>query len=308
MLVFGLAACAPGIALRGRGGAEREADRLVALVTPPSGADRVSRAPVDLSGPAMRPAVDSLTDRARFWHLDMPFSQARVWLAGQRPGGLAVSASPSTSQWGRVTVDGRAYDAPGGPEWNWDQLQLAVAPDGDRASFLRADGLVVWLDHDPDRDTDAGVRLRVAVTDGCPATDQGVVGVENPDQGDLDAALVPAGAPTSGLLCRFTGLNGDRWALAAHTTLSGDAAARLASAARQVDLAHVDGGHHGCPMDDGSAALIVLSFPGRPDTDLWLTTNGCRNVANGHIRADAGAFDLGVASPVRPGPVVPAPS
>jgi hypothetical protein len=35
----------------------------------------------------------------------------------------------------------------------------------------------------------------------------------------------------------------------------------------------------------GSAELIALSYPGRPDVDLWVRLNGCGGVSNGYIFA-----------------------
>jgi hypothetical protein len=40
-----------------------------------------------------------------------------------------------------------------------------------------------------------------------------------------------------------------------------------------------------CPMDDGSAEVIALSYSGRADVDLWISLNGCGGVSNGHILA-----------------------
>jgi len=41
----------------------------------------------------------------------------------------------------------------------------------------------------------------------------------------------------------------------------------------------------GCPADTGEATLVVLSFPGRDDVDLW-SAGGCGVVSNGVILAD----------------------
>lgn len=38
-------------------------------------------------------------------------------------------------------------------------------------------------------------------------------------------------------------------------------------------------------MDDGAAAIVVFSYPGRADVDLWYARNGCQSLANGHISA-----------------------
>ncbi len=38
-----------------------------------------------------------------------------------------------------------------------------------------------------------------------------------------------------------------------------------------------------CPMDDGAAALLAFTYPGRPDVDLWVQLSGCTMVGNGYI-------------------------
>lgn len=53
----------------------------------------------------------------------------------------------------------------------------------------------------------------------------------------------------------------------------------------RMPLSHVDGGTVSCPMDDGSYAVLVLTYAGRPDVDLWIKLNGCGGVSNGYIRA-----------------------
>ena len=36
-------------------------------------------------------------------------------------------------------------------------------------------------------------------------------------------------------------------------------------------------------MDDGSAEVLALAYPGRSDIDLWIQINGCGEMSNGHI-------------------------
>jgi hypothetical protein len=134
------------------------------------------------------------------------------------------------------------------------------------------------------KDATMGRRLRVTVTDGCPAADRGVVGVNSPGT-DLAGHLAPAGAPIGGLLCRYAGPNGAPVALIAHRTLSADAARHIATLARRISLDHIDGqAPSTCPGDDGSATVIVLSYRGRADVDLWLHRLGCESLSNGHIQ------------------------
>jgi hypothetical protein len=244
--------------------------------------------------------VGSLIDQARFWRLDMPYAQARDWLARQHPPGVVTGSGATTQDHGAVVLDSRQYDAPPGPTWESAQLQLAVTADGETKSFLRADGLVVWLDPDPVRDGMVGKRIRLTSTQSCPSNDTDTVGVDNSGQTDLDAALIPTGSPTGGLLCVYGGLNGKPWNLREHRVLDASAARRLATATRQVRLAHTVGARTNCPGDDAPADLLVLSFPGHPDVDLWLNPSGCPNIANGHIRADAGPTVEAFAKAARP--------
>jgi hypothetical protein len=280
--------------------AGHEAERLLGLVTPPSNAMALPSAPAGLATPEMAPSVTSLVDEARFWQLDMPYPQAGEWLARQHPVGVVPAGSASTQDHGQVVIDSREYDAPAGPTWDSAQLQLTVAADGDTRSFLRADGLVVWLDPDPVRDDAVGKRMRLTVTESCPATDTDTVGVDNPGQSDLDAALLPTGTPTGGLLCEYGGLNGMPWILRVHRILDTSVATQLATATRQVRLAHPVGARRNCPGGDARADLLILSFPGRPDVDLWLNPSGCPAIANGHLRADAGPAVAAFAKAARP--------
>jgi hypothetical protein len=52
-----------------------------------------------------------------------------------------------------------------------------------------------------------------------------------------------------------------------------------------MPLSHPGGGAVSCPMDDGSAEVLALAYPGRPDVDLWINLNGCAGVSNGSLRS-----------------------
>jgi hypothetical protein len=53
----------------------------------------------------------------------------------------------------------------------------------------------------------------------------------------------------------------------------------------RLPLSHTDGAVVHCPMDDGSAEILALAYPGRPDVDLWIKLNGGASVSNGYIAA-----------------------
>jgi hypothetical protein len=157
-----------------------------------------------------------------------------------------------------------------------------VAPAGNGASVIRADGLVVWLDPGPVRDTDPGRRMRVTVASGCPDSDARFTDVANSGPG-LASRLLPGTAPAAGLEYRYHGMNGPIWRLRSTSRLNAAAAGRVARSMARLPLGHPEGGVLSCPIDDGSAEVIALSYPGRPDVDLWISLTGCGGVSNGYI-------------------------
>jgi hypothetical protein len=69
------------------------------------------------------------------------------------------------------------------------------------------------------------------------------------------------------------------------TKLASAAARQTAASMANLPLSHVDGGVMSCPMDDGSAEIVALTYPGLPDIDLRVKLNGCGGVSNGYITA-----------------------
>jgi hypothetical protein len=263
--------------------AAREAARLLARTPLPAGAAALPRVPRALARPVIGPAAaQSLVDKTKSWRLPLPFARARAWVTAHRPDGLAQSDTGTIGGRGGVTAAGYAYGAPATAAWQSAELVLSVAPDGPHASYLRADGSAIWLDPRPVRFTTPGPRARLTVAGPCPATDQHVVGVRNPGSG-LTRRLLPAGQPLAGRECRYYGLNGHPWRLRSTTRLTAARARRLAAAMNRIPLSHTLGGVFNCPMDDGSAEIIALSYPGRPDVDLWDPLNGCVFISNGFI-------------------------
>jgi hypothetical protein len=264
--------------------AEHEAARLLSLTPVPDGAVRLGPVPRSLPGPALgTPGVTSLIDQVRSWRLPMTLAQAIAWLHAHAPRGLRVDGS--STRWGPqgVNVIGYGYAGPGSPAWQSAELDIALAPAGRRASVLRADGVVVWLDPVPVPDSEPGPRMRVTVAGSCPPSDAGFAGVTNPDGAGLARRLLPGGAPTAGLECRYAGIGGHR--LRNATRLNAAAAQQVAAPLAGLPLSHVDGGVTSCPADDGSAEVVALSYPHQADVDLWISLSGCGGVSNGHIAA-----------------------
>jgi hypothetical protein len=263
--------------------ARRQARQLLSLAPVPGGAVRLGSAPRSLPDPAMgEPEVSSLVDQTRSWQIPMPFGQAVAWIEAHRPRGLHRDGSTSGWDQDGTTTTGYGYGGPASPAWQSAELDVEVAPASHGQSVLRADGLVVWLDPVPLRDTAPGPRLRVTAARGCPASDARFRTVTNSGTG-LARRLLPPGDPNAGLECRYHGANGPAWRLRRVTRLSARAARRLAASMSRLPLGHTEGGVVSCPMDDGSAEVIALSYPHAADLDLWVNLNGCGGVSNGFI-------------------------
>ena len=160
---------------------------------------------------------------------------------------------------------------------------VGVDPHDAGATITAAHAVVVWWNTTPLPDAGAGPRVRITIAGGCPPSIEGVGGVQNTGNG-LDAAILPPGEITGGLICRYPGLSGGR--LRAKVLDAADAT-RLAAAVRAVPLAHVDGAHS-CPMDQGQVAVLVFGVVGRQDVDVWWHLDGCQGMSNGTIAATGG--------------------
>ncbi len=214
----------------------------------------------------------------------MPVSQADAWLTAHHPRGLTRDGSSTSFASGQATGYGYGYASRTSPAWSSADLEVEVAGAASGTSVLRADAVVVWLDPVPVPDNSSGRRLHVGVSPGCPPADTSIVGVRN-SGADLRLRLLPAGAPTAGLECRYYGLNGHPWRLRSKTRLTAAGAARIARSMQRLALSHPVGALYHCPLADGGAEIIALSYHGRPAADLWVELNGCRFVANGFIQA-----------------------
>jgi hypothetical protein len=264
--------------------AAAQAARLMSLESVPPGAKALSKPPASLDMPGVGlPGVPAQIDTSRSWRLAMTFSQALAWLQGHRPRGLAPGGSWKKTTAGKVTTTGYYYGGQSSPAWQSAELEVEVAGAADGTSVLRADAIVVWLDPVPDPDSSTGRRVHLSVTANCPATDRSIGGVTN-SGADLRQRLLPSGAPTAGLECRYYGLNGRPFGLRSQTRLTAAAASQVGGSMQRLPLSHTVGGvATSCPAADGAAEIIVLSYAGRPAVDLWDTLNGCAYVANGFI-------------------------
>jgi hypothetical protein len=270
-----------------RDATRREVRRLLALAPVPAGATKASGPLKVLSGPAMgTPGTSSLIDAHRFWQTTMSMDAVYQYVSKHRPPGLKPDGTENGGGAG-VTYEGISWSEPDTAYATGLQVDVSLASRG-QDTLIRTDGLGEWLDPRPVHDTVKGQRLRVTVTEGCPASDAGIVGVRSPGQG-LDESLLPHAAPTAALICAYGGSNfKPPFTLRAHRSLGAGAAARIARQANKLPISHTDGDTRFCPMDDGSFDVVVLSYSGHPDVDLADHATGCGTVANGHIVVNGG--------------------
>lgn len=283
-----LTSAAPS-ATANRQAAHREADRLLSLVRVPPNAVTVASHPAALDGPALgMAAARSLVDRSRYWHVPAGVDATMAWIRAHRPRGLRLAGTTSGSGPSYFML-GVGYSEPDRPGMQDLELAIGVATLPGGGSAIRADGMAIWLDPRPLPDSRTGKRLRVTVRTGCPRSDADVVDVRQAtgdNSPDLEARLLPAAEPTAALRCDYSGLNGRPAHHLLRSRLLGPAAAgKLARSVSAVSLAHPVGEIFHCPFGDGRATVEALSYPGRPDVDLWQDGSGCAFITNGRIMA-----------------------
>jgi hypothetical protein len=276
--------------------AESEAESLLRQAVVPPGAVRLTTAPPQLPGPILgAPTTMSLIDDVAFWRVPLSLTDTLAWLQARPPAGLVPSGLASRAQGRLPAVGGYGYAAPDSSAWRQAALEIGAASTGSSSAVVRADGMAVWLDPRPLPDDQPGQRMRVTLASGCPTSDAGQVGVTNTGS-KLDLSLLPSTPPSAGLICQYSGFNGNRFALTSHVALDAFAAQRLAAAVNETPLSHVDGAVQHCPSGEGSATVIALGYPNGEVVDLWLSTTGCPFVANGHISATPANLERAISS------------
>jgi hypothetical protein len=265
--------------------ASDQARRLLSHAVIPPGAKEQADQPASLPGPALgMPDAQTYADVAKFYRVPLPLDAAAAFVHSHPPAGFTEEGS---SQGGSNHTVGYAWYGPNGDPAALGQLSMVLASADRTSSYLRVDGGEDFDDPRPIKDSQPGPRLRIEAGEHCPARDYGVVGVRNPG-GDLSQQLAPAATAIGGLVCSYSGFNGNRQALLSSRTLTAAEAGRLGRLAHQVELSHSDG-LHSCPFDDGTAQVLVLDYPDRPAVDLWLQHRGCSSVSNGQVVGGRGA-------------------
>ncbi len=265
--------------------AQAAADRVVTKVSLPPGAVEVKAQPIGLAGPALGlPLMSQVIDRVRYYHAPMSLSQAHAWFVKNPPPGFIQGGSASGSDAGGVPGYGLQYDpsSPTHEAGGGATLDVSLVAQAS-GTGIRVDGVAEWIDPAPVRDTSTGPAIRVTIAGGCPATDRDWNDVSNPGAPDLDHELLPAAAPAGGLSCTYSGMNGKTFSLTRSQKLNATQAAVAAEHLRALPLGSRGVGATNCPADDARATIVVFSYPGRADIDIWEHTSGCPSTGNGHI-------------------------
>ncbi len=264
--------------------ARQEAVRLLAEARVPADAVRVRRPPHGLTAPISQPDLSSVFVRSGYWTVRSPFATAVAAVAALPPAGL-VPFSTSTGSGPDLKTAGFVYAPAVAPAWGDAQYQIDLSRLSADTTGIRVDAVVTWSDPTPARDTATGPRLRVTVGAPCPAGDDGVVGVRSPGP-FLGGQLVYRARPTAARVCSYAGSDAKRpFVLTRSRILTALQARAVATAVAAVSLAHTDGAAYSCPADFSRSVAIALSYPGRPDVDLWYGASGCSTLANGHVTA-----------------------
>lgn len=272
--------------------ASLEAGTLLAKAPVPPGATVLpSPVPVLPISPKLGRLPSAVT-RSREWRVPMPLAAATAWVTAHPPAGMTVKAAGRQSGSG---TDARTYTytAPAGPAWGEADLTVQLTGSSQGTTTEKASAAVVYLNTRPLPDRTAGLRTRLAVTGSCPAR-TAAVGVTNTGA-DLRTRLLPAGAATAGLECRYAAAPSGR--LLADTALTGAQARAVAGRLTALPLSRAQHSIIACPRGDGWDEVIALSYPGRADADVWVSSDGCGDAANGFIvAASAGLATPGAAS------------
>jgi hypothetical protein len=259
--------------------------RLLSYAVIPAGAKEQTDQPAALSFPPLgMPDQQSYADIAKYYRVPLPLDAAAAFVHSHPPADFTEQGS---AQGGSNHTVGYAWYGPNSDPAALGQLSMELASGDSTSSYLRVDGGENFLDPRPIKDGETGARLRIEAGGRCPARDYGVVGVRNPGV-DLSRQLAPAATAIGGLVCSYSGFDGNRQALLSSRTLTAAEAGRLGRLAHQVDLSHSDGAMN-CPAGDGTAKALVLDYSGRPAVDLWLQPGVCGGVSNGQVVALASA-------------------
>ena len=279
-----------------------EAAALLAAVQIPPGAQEVTAAPAE-------PSVPWLVERTQSWQVPLGFDMALAWEKSHAPTGTESTGGGTGSGPGPSdhSVDLFYVPITSSPAWSDARLSIEVASGTPTISYLHVYAAAGAIDPTPYPDNVTDPRVRVTVAGGCPQSNGKGDGEVN-HGADLATMMVPVAPPAAGLLCEYSGgispTEPVPYRLIKSIPLDAILAAQIAAEIAQVPLAHVDGEMTSCPAALGAKAVIALSYAGRPDVDVWGTSDGCAWIANGRIATSGLYLANGVEDLVSPSTTV----
>ena len=267
-----------------------EAQRLLAAAPVPPGA--VAFVPAS-SGTGPPPFNDHVIDDMHEWTVAVSLEDAYAWVEAHPPAGLTAASSGRGEGPSGVIGESQSWSAPDTDAYITARLALSVDAAGPDRSLVRAEGSATWLTTAPAPDTTTGPRIHITAAQGCPTSIKDVADVANPPR-DVATRLLPRESPSGALICRYSRGRPDLSGLiglvgqgppAGRTTLGVGDAAQLARAIDRIRLGWAGPSIANCPNDQALTDVLVFTYQGRPDIDLWYHAGGCQFLDNGFIEA-----------------------
>ena len=258
----------------------------------PPGSVRSSTPPIQNHSlsPEMPAGNNHFVDTTHWWIVPTSVRETVRWLSRHGPPNVRYSVGGSGGDGSRFVGFHISDDT--SQAYTDRAIQYSMAAIGIGHTALRVDGTALWLSSKPIRDTRGGRKIRVTVAGGCPRSVAGYHDIINPSSEDLMKQAVPSADPTAALVCRYETRSPDSPIplpkFTPATALGSSGARKLALQLRTLKVGFDGGGIGSCPQGLITLTeIVVLSYPDRPDVDLWYGGGGCRSViANGFVLAD----------------------
>jgi hypothetical protein len=229
-------------------------------------------------------------DVARYWNVPTPLRETAMWITRHPPARYRYASSTRG-----VNSRSIAWYLPDDTSQAYEDraIQYSMVTARGNHTLMRVDGTALWLSSKPVADSLGGPKVRVTIAGGCPRAIGAYHDITNPASEDLKTQMIPTAEPKAGLICRYVTRDpGSTFPLekvTPKTALGSNSARKLAIQLRTLKVGFDGGGIGSCPLAVGGRLneIVVFSYPGRPDVDLWFGIN-CRTfVVNGFVRAGA---------------------
>jgi len=242
-------------------------------------------------GPEMPAGNNHFVDMTHWWTVPMSVRETFRWLARHGPPNIRYSVGGSGGDGSRFVGFHISDDA--SQAYTDRAIEYSMAAIDGGHTVVRVDGTALWLTSTPVPDTRGTPAIRVTAAHGCPASLAGYHDISNATSEELKKQLLFSEQPTGALKCRYRdapyGHSKRAPKLVSQTTLDLSAAGRVARAIHRLKVGFDGGGIGSCLVPIPGTQLteiIVFSYAGRPDVDLWYGIY-CRGfIVNGFVAAD----------------------